>query len=149
MGYYIDKEEKKGNVIYTTNLKWLLENNNDDTNKSRVKLFLQQLFWQIKTKAILNNGKLSDLKVVWSVPLSMGRGNRTTLQAVLRDAFTAVFNNSGAVLENPIPESVAPYFSLTKLGTGIQDIANAINIDIGGGTSDVMMFMESAGELNR
>ncbi len=145
VGYYIDKEEKKGNVIYTTNLKWLLENNNDDTNKSRVKLFLQQLFWQIKTKAILNNGKLSDLKVVWSVPLSMGRGNRTTLQAVLRDAFTAVFNNSGAVLENPIPESVAPYFYLTKSGTGIQDIANAINIDIGGGTSDVMMFMESAG----
>ncbi|MEJ7677471.1 MAG: hypothetical protein WKG06_06290 [Segetibacter sp.] len=145
IGYYIDKEETRGNIIYTTNLKWLLENNNDDSNKSRVKFFLQQLLWQIKSKAILNNGKLSDLKIVWSVPLSMERGNKTTLKSVLGEAFKDVFGNTGAALEDPIPESVAPYFYLTKSGTGIQDIANAVNIDIGGGTSDVMMFMESAG----
>ena len=135
----------KENVTYTTNLKWLLENNNDDTNKSRVKLFLQQLFWQIKAKAILNGGKLADLKIVWSIPLSMRGSNRTTLKGALREAFNAVFGNTGATLEEPIPESVAPYFYLTKSGSGIQDIANAINIDIGGGTTDVMMFMESAG----
>ena len=145
IGYYIDMEESKGNIIYTTNLKWLLENNNDDSNKSRVRFFLQQLLWQIKTKAILNNGNLADLKIVWSVPLSMERGNRTMLKSVLKDAFKNVFGNSGAMLEDPIPESVAPYFYLTKSGSGIQDIANAVNIDIGGGTSDVMMFMESAG----
>lgn len=145
IGYYIDMELLKGNVVYTTNLKWLLENNNDDSNKSRVKLFLQQLFWQIKAKAILNNGNLAELRIVWSVPQSMERGNRTTLKSVLREAFKNVFANSGAILEDPIPESVAPYFYLTKSGSGIQDIANAVNIDIGGGTSDVMMFMESAG----
>ncbi len=145
IGYYIDMELMKGNVVYTTNLKWLLENNNDDSNKSRVKLFLQQLLWQIKAKAILNNGSLAELRIVWSVPQSMERGNRTTLKSVLREAFKNVFANSGAILEDPIPESVAPYFYLTKSGSGIQDIANAVNIDIGGGTSDVMMFMESAG----
>jgi hypothetical protein len=37
---------------------------------------------------------------------------------------------------------------LTKSGSGIQDVANAVNIDIGGGTTDVMMFMEAAG-VNR
>ncbi len=145
IGYYIDKEETRGNVIYTTNLKWLLENSNDDSNKSRVKFFLQQLFWQIKAKAILNNGKPADLKIVWSVPLSMAKGNKTTLSAVLKEAFKAVFSDSGATLQEPIPESVAPYFYLTKSGSGIQDIANTVNIDIGGGTADVMMFMESAG----
>lgn len=148
IGYYLDKEETKGNIIYTTNLKWLIENNNDDTNKSRVKLFLQQLLWQIKAKAILNGGKLAELRVVWSIPLSMDRGNKTTLRNILRDAFREVFGNSGATLEDPIPESVAPYFYLTKSGSGIQDVANAVNIDIGGGTTDVMMFMEAAG-VNR
>lgn len=145
IGYYIDKEENNGNVIYTTNLKWLLENSNDDSNKSRVKFFLQQLLLQIKAKTILNYGKPAELKVVWSVPQSMERGNRTTLKNVLKTAFNDVFGNSGATLLEPIPESVAPYFYLTKSGDGIQDIANAVNIDIGGGTTDVMMFMESSG----
>jgi len=151
IGYYIDQEAKKADgaiansIIYTTNLKWLIENNNDDSNKSRVKFFLKQLLIQIKTKTVLNSGKLSDLKVVWSVPLSMQRGNRTTLNGILKDAFKEVFGSSGAKLLEPIPESVAPYFFLTKSESDIQDTANAINIDIGGGTTDVMMFMESSG----
>lgn len=151
IGYYIDKEEKKadntiaGNTLYTTNLKWLLENNNDDANKSRVKFFLKQLLLQIKTKAILNNGRPDKLQIVWSVPLSMERGNKATLNNVLQEAFKEVFGDSGASLITPIPESVVPYFYLTKSDTDIQDTANVINIDIGGGTTDVMMFMESAG----
>jgi hypothetical protein len=40
----------------------------------------------------------------------MDRGNKTTLRNILRDAFRDVFGNSGATLEDPIPESVAPYF---------------------------------------
>lgn len=156
IGYYIDMEQNKGDVVYTTNLKWLLENNNNVNNKSRVKFFLQQLFWQIKSKTILNNGNLYDLKIVWSVPLSMEKGNKAELKNVLIDAAKHVFHKDLFLadegkskllqgLENPIPESVAPYFYLTKSGTGIQDIANAVNIDIGGGTSDIMMFMESPG----
>lgn len=149
VGYYIDKEETGGNVIYTTNLKWLLERGNDDLNQRRVKFFLEQLLWQIKAKTILNSGKLSELKVVWSVPLSMKKGDRTTLERLMQDAFKEVFGDgrSGATaeLKKPIPESVAPYFYLTKSGDGIKDTANAVNIDIGGGTTDIMMFMESAG----
>jgi len=152
IGYYIDQEEKKAdgsiptNIIYTTNLKWLLENNNDDTNKSRVKFFLKQLLIQIKAKCVINSGKLSQLNLVWSVPLSMERGNRTTLKNILQEAFNEVFINSGAkIISQPIPESIAPYFFLTRSEDGIKDTANVINVDIGGGTTDVMMFMESTG----
>lgn len=151
IGYYIDQEEKNAdgtitsNIVYTTNLKWLLENNNDDANKSRVYFFLKQLLLQIKSKTILNNGKPNELKIVWSVPLSMGKSDRTTLKSLLKDAFKDVFGNSGAILLDPIPESIAPYFYLTRSDSGIQDTANTVNIDIGGGTTDVMMFMESAG----
>jgi hypothetical protein len=146
IGYYIDREVNRGNIIYTTNLKWLLENSNDNSNKSRVKFFLKQLLLQIKSKTILNEGNPSDLKIVWSVPISMERGNRAALKKILLEAFDEVFGPScGARLKDPIPEAVAPYFYLTRSGSGIQDIANVINIDIGGGTTDIMMFMEAAG----
>ncbi|SEI74474.1 hypothetical protein SAMN04487995_1988 [Dyadobacter koreensis] len=146
IGYYIDQEEvQASNVNYTTNLKWLLENDNNDSNKSRVSAFLKQLLLQIRAKIILNYGNPADLKVVWSVPLSMERGIKSELRKVLDGAFKDVFKNSGAKLLDPIPESVAPYFFLTKSDTDIQDTANVINVDIGGGTTDVMMFMESSG----
>jgi hypothetical protein len=151
IGFYIDQEKKKaddtisGNNIYTTNLKWLLENNNNDANKSRVKLFLKQLLIHIKSKSILNNGKPGNLQIVWSVPLSMKRGSKTLLKSILKDAFKEVFENCGATLTDPIPESIAPYFFLTKSDADIQSTANTINIDIGGGTTDVMMIMESSG----
>lgn len=145
IGYYIDRESPSNSVVYTTNLKWLLENNNDDTNQLRVKFFLKQLLMQIKAKVVLNNGKLSDLSVVWSVPSSMGGGNRTALKKVLQTAFNEVFELTNATLKEPIPESVAPYFFLTRSNTGIQEMANVINVDIGGGTTDIMMFMESSG----
>ncbi|SEI49933.1 hypothetical protein SAMN05216327_10251 [Dyadobacter sp. SG02] len=151
IGYYIDQEEKNldgktaANINYTTNLKWLLENNNDDSNKSRVRLFLTQLLTHIRAKALLNLGKPADLKVVWSVPLSMERGNKAALKAILRDAFKEVFGESGAQLFDPVPESVAPYFFLIKSDADIQETANVVNVDIGGGTTDVMMFMEAAG----
>ena len=61
IGYYIDREIPSNSVVYTTNLKWLLENSNDDTNQLRVKFFLKQLLMQIKTKVVLNNVNLQIL----------------------------------------------------------------------------------------
>ncbi|SFM82391.1 hypothetical protein SAMN05428949_0923 [Chitinophaga sp. YR627] len=146
IGYYIDQEETQGDVIYTTNLKWLLENNNDNANKNRVKFFLKQLFAQIKIKTVLNNGDLGKLQLGWSLPLSMSMGNRLTLRKLVEAAFKDVFDGSGAQLLAAIPESVAPYFFLTKTENALHDMANIVNVDIGGGTTDVMMFMESSGQ---
>jgi len=154
IGYYIDREEKKadgtisGNNVYTTNLKWLLENNNDDANKSRVKFFLKQLLIHIRAKTLLNSGEPGKLQVVWSVPSSMERGNRTELKKIFKEAFQEVFGNSGAKLKDSIPESVAPYFFLIRSESAIQDGANTVNIDIGGGTTDIMMFMEASDNKN-
>ncbi|SFF00422.1 hypothetical protein SAMN05518672_1146 [Chitinophaga sp. CF118] len=147
IGYYIDQEETQGDVIYTTNLKWLLENNNDNANKNRVRFFLKQLLVQIKVKTILNNGDLKKLQVAWSLPLSMTRGNRVILRDILSATFKEVFEGTGANLLESIPESVAPYFYLTKTENALHDMANIINVDIGGGTTDIMMFMESAGQI--
>lgn len=145
IGFHIEKEEIKTNSVhYKTNLKWLLENNNDDANTERVRFFLMQLMLMIRSKVILNNGNPDTLKIVWSVPHSMERGNKTKLKSIFNQVYSAVFPDLGK-LSDPIPESVAPYFYLTKSDADIQNTANVINVDIGGGTTDVMMFMESAG----
>ncbi|MBW8687110.1 hypothetical protein [Chitinophaga rhizophila] len=148
IGYYIDQEETQGDVRYTTNLKWLLENNADHANKNRVMFFLKQLLTQIKVKTVLNNGDLDKMQLAWSLPLSMSKGNRLTLKNAFTEVFKEVFDGSSATLLPSIPESVAPYFYLTKTENALHDMANLVNVDIGGGTTDVMMFMESSGQRN-
>ena len=154
IGYNIEREERTANsAVYTTNLKWLLENNTDIgkmiSNKERVAFFLKQLMLQIRTKAILNFCKPEQLDILWSIPSSMDRKTRTELTKIFSEIYLSVFPNADPArrtqIENPIKESVAPYFFLTKNDSGIQEGANVVNIDIGGGTTDVMMFMESTG----
>ncbi|MGV3767469.1 MAG: hypothetical protein ACO1NW_15140 [Chitinophagaceae bacterium] len=144
IGYYIDKEASAGNVVYTTNLKWLLENNFNNTNSYRVRFFIKQILQQIKVKAVLNNGNVNALKLVWSIPSSMSRRNRSMLEDIMKSTFSEVFNGRDENLMNPIPESVAPYFYLTRAIGDIKDTANVVNLDIGGGTTDIMMFMEGS-----
>lgn len=152
IGFNIEREENTNNsAVYTTNLKWLLENNLEVSkiiaNKARVSLFLKQLMLHIRTKAILNLCKPEELNVLWSIPSSMDRKTRTELTKIIKEAYLSVFPNADQkkinAIEEPIKESVAPYFFLTKNGSGIQDGANVVNVDIGGGTTDIMMFMES------
>lgn len=155
IGYHIEKEDKNlegkisNSINYTTNLKWLLENSTDDNvaNRSRVFFFLKQLLVQIKAKAILNHCKPDQLEILWSIPSSMSNHTKTEIKKIMGEAYAEVFPNAGArqlaLLQAPIKESVAPYFFLTKSDSGIQEGTNVINIDIGGGTTDVMMFMES------
>ncbi len=148
IGYFIDKEDQKASSInYTTNLKWLLEQQGDiSANRDRVSFFLRQLLIHIRAKTILNLGDPDQLKIVWSVPLSMQSGDRADLTDILREGFREVFNGTEAELLDPIPESVAPYFYLTEsTDADFQNTANLVNVDIGGGTSDIMMFMESSG----
>jgi hypothetical protein len=153
VGYHIEKEGKNqegkisSSINYTTNLKWLLENNIDVANRSRVLFFLKQLLIQIKAKAILNYCKPDQLDILWSIPSSMDSLTKSEIKKIMKEAFQDVFPNAERsklmLLDEPIKESVAPYFFLTKSDSGIQEGANVINVDIGGGTTDVMMFMES------
>lgn len=153
IGYHIEKEGKNqdgkiaSSINYTTNLKWLLENNIDVANRSRVFFFLKQLLVQIKAKALLNHCKPEQLDILWSIPSSMDASTKSEIKKIIKEAFAEVFpfaeRSKMLLLDDPIKESVAPYFFLTKSDSGIQEGANVINVDIGGGTTDVMMFMES------
>lgn len=152
VAYYIDKDKGlPGDHKYVTNLKWLIENDSDESeaNNTRVSLFLKQLLSQIKTKTVLGHGNLTKLKVAWSRPLSMSKNHMERLTKLMSQAFKEVFGTGEdfetAKLLSPVPESVAPYYFLVRSAV-IKQNANVVNIDIGGGTTDLMMFIESPNE---
>lgn len=143
-GFYLDADEASGDKrpVYQTNLKWLFENSRDRHDPDRIEAFLKELMLLIRNKVIMNNGSVSETQIVWLVPLSMKQRSVDLFAAKWQKAFDEVFKRSGAKLLPPITESVAPYFFLKNNSeANVRDFADAVNIDIGGGTTDVMFFM--------
>ncbi len=141
LGFNIDLEEMPTGVNrYVTNLKWLFENQPGDTlNKPRVRAFFETLLLLIRNKVILNQGNIQETKVVWLAPSSMRESTKESLEEQWKKAFERVFGTTKNFVEAPISESLAPYFYLrTK---GVKSFADAINVDIGGGTADLMLLM--------
>lgn len=141
LGFNIDLEsETTGVNHYVTNLKWLFENQPTDTlNRPRVRAFFETLLLLIRNKVVLNQGKIEDTKVVWLAPSSMRATTQEGLEQEFRQAFQNVFGSTRAFVQNPVPESLAPYFYLVK--QGVKSFADTVNVDIGGGTTDIMLFM--------
>jgi len=143
VGFFIDSDETKPeNCIYQTNLKWLFENRDNSYDTYRIGAFLKVMLQLIRNKVIMSGGKIEDTKVVWLVPLSMKSGSVENFTKEWHKAFSEVFKGTCKNLLEPITESVAPYFYLINYkDANIRDFADALNIDIGGGTTDVMFFM--------
>ncbi|MBR4324420.1 MAG: hypothetical protein IKP73_02690, partial [Bacteroidales bacterium] len=126
--------EKKARLDHNkieTNLKW----NNSADNEQIIKSYIESLFFLMRNKAILNGGNLEKTKIFWTYPLSMTLARKNTFKRVWQEAYTKYFGND---LSNvfDINESVAPYYYYkTKLAV----VNNIVTIDIGGGTSDVVI----------
>lgn len=126
--------EKRNEYKYNktvTGLKW----SNDADNIKRVKCYIESLFIILRNKVILNNGDLQQTKIVWFYPISMTRNRFNLFKNEWDSAYKRYFNgNSGNII--PITESIAPYEYYSR-GKGIS--ANMATIDIGGGTSDIVI----------
>ncbi|WP_428662991.1 hypothetical protein [Runella sp.] len=145
-GFNIDLEsgDVSGVNNYITNLKWMLEDAQavkDPKSAARVSVFFESLLLMIRNKVILNQGKISDLTINWSAPLSMRLSNQERLIEEWEKAVKRVFKTTNVFVSEPIEESLAPYFYLVE--KGIRSFADVANVDIGGGTTDVMLFMNS------
>ena len=141
LGFNIDLEsETTGVNHYVTNLKWLFENQPADTlNRPRVRAFFETLLLLIRNKIVLNQGDIGKAGVVWLAPSSMRAMTEESLVQELKQAFENVFGTTRNFREIPVAESLAPYFYLVK--QGVKSFADTVNVDIGGGTTDIMLFM--------
>lgn len=141
IGFYIDEDVMAETVRYKTDLKWLLQNSiNDPFNINRVALFIRQLMLMIRTKAQLEpeGSDLLKLKMILAFPISMGDTLKNKLTEIFEDERIKVFGNESQPFAQPVTESIAPYYQLKSTNKNIQN-DNFCNIDIGGGTTDIVL----------
>ena len=127
--------EKKAVPKYNdviTNLKW----SNDTDNVSKIKCFIESLFFVLRNKVVLNDGRLDNVKIIWTYPLSMTQAKHDQFKLIWEDAYKKFFSSNVNSNLFDINESVAPYYYYK---TKKNNVSNIVTIDIGGGTSDIVI----------
>jgi hypothetical protein len=142
IGFSIDSEEAiLQDAFYEINIKWGLENNkNSDAARERVKAFLLQTLWMIKNKVLLNGGRLDQTRIAWFLPISMSRQDKNTFRGIWDECVRDMFGNI-PVMVSAETESAAPYYFLRQ-SQGLYYSQDAVNIDIGGGTTDCLFLVQ-------
>jgi hypothetical protein len=135
---YEQKYPRKEDKV-ESNLKWAKK---EIGNEKRVRAYFEKIMMLLRNKVLLNRGNLAETKLVWFYPSSMKPARKSSLEHVWNELFHLYFNPN----VNPIgiAESLAPFFYYK--GTGqLQGGAYkpVVSIDIGGGTSDVVVFQSN------
>lgn len=120
-----------------TNLKWSSLNASTNMGK-RMEGYIGTLVQLIRNKVVLNGGNLSQTKIIWFYPTSMLKGRLQHIENIWNKQ---VEKYMGLGIE-PVnfPESVAPFYYFQKYDGVMTVEAPAINIDIGGGTTDIVVY---------
>lgn len=134
------EQQNTPNERYVTDLKWLLENPNA-TDQTRVQHFLMHLLWIVKNKSILNGGGV-DFTVRLTYPESMPVGIRGAIRQAWQNAQASLQLNHCRI-DHTYIESISPYNCLANLIGG----NNYMNVDIGGGTNDILLVEKENGVI--
>ena len=124
--------DKKKQLLYNSdplvNIKW----SNEPNAQEAMRLYVENLMLLIRNKVLSLNGNLASTKITWFYPNSMSKLRLGQLRMIWNQSYEKLFSPSG-VTRN-ISESVAPIkYYFTRYSTA----TNLVNIDIGGGTTDV------------
>jgi hypothetical protein len=122
--------------VLTTNLKWMLRN--DLEPAARVRLFIRELLYLVRTNILLRGGDPSGSRLIWFWPLSFTTYIRDTLDRVWREEATAVLGIPDSEVVS-MTESAAPFYYHDARGTITSD-KPVLSIDVGGGSTDVVFF---------
>ena len=141
MPFIYEKESTGYGNRIVANLKWSVE----AATSKRVKAYLTELALLMRTKVLLSNGDLSKTRVVWFYPLAMKVGNISRFGDMWEKTIAEVLGITPSD-DNLIamPESVAPYYFYRSSSKFRGNAATVVSIDIGGGSSDVVVFESNA-----
>lgn len=132
-------EDKK--YKYHTDLKWALESGNGNINvcENRVQAYCLQIIWMMKNKVLLNGGN-PGFKLVLTFPGTMSVITKNKYLTFWQQACADLLSNIQVNLMEE-SESVVPYYSFVK--NAINTVSDAVNVDIGGGTTDMLFIQRS------
>lgn len=119
----------------TTDLKWQRDNG------ILAKLYFTEIMLLIRNKILLNGGNLSKSKLATFYPSSMASSGFRLLDSAWQELFRKYISTNPESFKF-LPESIAPFYYYSKReGTA----GTSICIDIGGGTTDVVIFTKIDG----
>lgn len=123
---------------YNTDIKWGIENPNPKgltERQNRVKAFCTQIAWMIKNKIMLGQNPSAQFTVYLTFPFTMARPVKTEIENYWQEAFDEMMGDGNVTLKRTT-ESIAPYYYMIANGATFTE--NAMNIDVGGGTTDML-----------
>jgi hypothetical protein len=122
-----------------SNLKWAKK---ERGNEKRVRAYFEKIIMLLRNKVLFNRGNLSQTKLVWFYPSSMKPARKSQLESTWNELFNLYFNPTEQAVG--ITESLAPFYyfkGTNKLQGG--SFKPVVSIDIGGGTTDVVVFKQN------
>jgi hypothetical protein len=120
----------------TTDLKWSLAAS--ESTRERVEAFIRELLIVVRSKLILNDADPSRCRIVWFRPLSFDEFTRSHFERIWADAVEDVLHIPNSQVQC-MTESEAPYYYHERAATIITS-KPVLCIDIGGGSTDVVVF---------
>jgi hypothetical protein len=135
--FYYGKKVAPSNTKIVSNLKW----ESTDHNEKRIETFLEKIILLIKNKVLLEKGSLDNTELIWMYPTSMSSFRINRLQSIWTELFEKHINKIKAPIK--VAESITPFYYFRN-EMGVSAGSNSvISIDIGGGTTDVVIYKEN------
>lgn len=135
-------------VVYNPNIKWDLEKRqvtNLTDCQNRIKAFCKQVAWMLKNKIMLSNKPTTKFTAYLTLPYTMSVTLKDDIEDYWVNAFNEIMGDNNVKVERS-SESIAPYYYMI----GVKHMKfkkNALNIDIGGGTTDMLFADIENGKL--
>ena len=140
---YFEQRKRLRQSIVTTELKWNNTVGNVEGQK-RVTHYLESLMTLIRNKVLLKGGRLASTKLIWFYPASMNIFAMNQLRRDWAALFSRYFIGASPNQLIAYSESEAPFYD--KAGE-LPSMQPVVNMDIGGGSTDIVIFKNNAPEL--
>jgi hypothetical protein len=125
------------NTKIITNLKWTKYDFSEE-DKRQLGLFLEMLVLLMRNKVLLNGGNLGQSRITWFYPSSMSEERVAGLRKMWDNYYQEHFGTQELTAQHS--ESLAPYYYFSKKMNVNSADYPAAAIDIGGGTSDFVVY---------
>lgn len=144
LSFTYEKELIPKNIKFDTNLKWS-DFKADTKELKKVDAYFENLMLLIRNKLILNGGDPDQTDLIWFYPSSMLPFKIGMMEFKWEDLFSRYITSKRSPMK--LSESIAPfYYFKNRLGVTATE-RPVVSIDIGGGTSDMVVYTKNRPEI--